>query len=69
MGTYLLLGLVLNGIQVLSERLYREDGMGGERSVHGGDMAYNIFVGNIEGKKPIGRPISIWKCSIKTNIK
>jgi hypothetical protein len=42
--------------------------MGGACSAHGGD-AYKILIGNPEGKRPLGRPMSTWEDNIKMGIR
>jgi hypothetical protein len=29
---------------------------------------YNVLVGRVEGKKPLGRPKYIWKCNVETSL-
>jgi hypothetical protein len=49
---------------------YNEDEMGSACSMHEEKSnAYRVFMGRLEGKRPLGRPRHRWKDSIKMDLR
>jgi hypothetical protein len=47
----------------------KEDEMGTACKTHGGRNPYVVFVGKLEGKRPVGRPRIRWENTIKMDVR